>query len=143
MIGRRFGRLVVIERTNNTPAGAARWLCRCDCGAIHIAIGTSLRKRGTGSCGCFSREMHSRLMTKYPGKHKRTPKHPLLRIWQGIINRCNSSTHHSYKNYGGRGISLYPQWHDFSQFAEDITALIGSRPNDDFSLDRIDNDGNY
>jgi hypothetical protein len=49
--GRKFGRLSVIERTNddgNTPM----WLCLCDCGNKHTVRGGSLTSGNTISCGC-------------------------------------------------------------------------------------------
>lgn len=32
ILGQRFGRLTVIERTNHRNNGRVYWLCRCDCG---------------------------------------------------------------------------------------------------------------
>ena len=51
MIGRRFGRLVVIERVPS-PGRYAMWLCRCQCGATTITRGTHLRSGHSRSCGC-------------------------------------------------------------------------------------------
>ena len=48
--GQRFGRRVVIERAQGS--GAARWLCRCDCGTRSIVPGQALRKGQANSCGC-------------------------------------------------------------------------------------------
>lgn len=53
--------------------------------------------------------------------------------------RCNRPNHPAYKNYGGRGISVCPEWSSFQTFLEDV----GERPGPEFSLDRIDNDGDY
>lgn len=52
MTGRRIGRLVVLARAGNT-AGKARWLCQCDCGRQHTAIGANLRNGMVRSCGCL------------------------------------------------------------------------------------------
>jgi hypothetical protein len=60
MEGRAFGRLTVIECSGD-PAGAkTRWLCQCECGATPVVRGDHLRGGLTRSCGCLSRDIHSR-----------------------------------------------------------------------------------
>lgn len=56
------------------------------------------------------------------------------------IDRCCNPKHPAYKNYGGRGISVFKEWIDDPiKFAD----YIGPRPSNKHSLDRINNDGNY
>ena len=50
--GRRVGRWLVLERAPNDERGAARWLCRCDCGTERSVDGGRLRQGETRSCGC-------------------------------------------------------------------------------------------
>ena len=52
--GKRFGKLMVLERCNDKPA---YWICQCDCGnRKNVLTGDLLRKRGgTKSCGCLSK----------------------------------------------------------------------------------------
>lgn len=57
--------------------------------------------------------------------------------------RCNNSHTKSYKDYGGRGITVCKEWHEFSGFYAYLIATIGIRPSEKYSLDRINNDGNY
>jgi hypothetical protein len=52
-------------------------------------------------------------------------------------SRCNNANHHAYRKYGGRGISFC-----FDTFAEFLLA-VGRRPSKEYTLDRINNDGNY
>lgn len=59
--------------------------------------------------------------------------------WRSMRQRCNKPSHHAYRDYGGRGISICPRWDDFAKFMEDM----GPRPSVRHSLDRIDNDGPY
>lgn len=60
--GRRFGRLVVLERSDEWytyPNGDRdfKWVCRCDCGNIVVVRGNNLRdKRFKQSCGCWRKE---------------------------------------------------------------------------------------
>lgn len=67
ILGKRFGRLVVVEEI--PPRGSKeRWMsfCKCDCGGTITASNTNLVQGGTTSCGCFKRETMERL-----GKEKR------------------------------------------------------------------------
>jgi hypothetical protein len=32
LVGKKFGRLIVIERAGSSARGDSMWLCRCDCG---------------------------------------------------------------------------------------------------------------
>jgi hypothetical protein len=52
MLGFRSGKLLVIQRGNNTLKGQARWVCRCDCGKEVLVDGSSLRNDNSTSCGC-------------------------------------------------------------------------------------------
>lgn len=52
LVGRRFGKLVVIKRSENNHRGNTMWECRCDCGKTKIALGYDLTHGRTTSCGC-------------------------------------------------------------------------------------------
>jgi len=58
-IGNIYGYLTVISREENTKFGIARWKCSCKCGNIVIRNASSIRKKGTPSCGCFRLEKRS------------------------------------------------------------------------------------
>jgi hypothetical protein len=132
--GLRFGRLTTIERAvENSPRGHARWLCRCDCGAMTTVQVGHLRANNTKSCGCLRHDTRSQL------RHgrKRTPEYV---AWLALRGRCLNPNNRAYANYGGRGITVSPEWHhSFTQFYADM----GDRPSPDHSIDRIDNDGPY
>ena len=60
--------------------------------------------------------------------------------WKGIKKRCYQKTYQHYDRYGGRGIIMCDEWkNDFIAFYN----YIGEAPNDEYQLDRIDNNGNY
>ena len=64
---------------------------------------------------------------------------PEYAIWQAMKNRCLNWKCTSYDWYGGRGITVHPEWiASFAAFYRDV----GPRP-PGLTLDRIDNDGNY
>jgi hypothetical protein len=56
-----------------------------------------------------------------------------------MIQRCTNSKFTDYKNYGGRGIKLHPDFLGFKKFIEHI----GPRPSMEHSINRINNNGNY
>lgn len=56
MVGKRCGRLTVLERAENSKEGRARWLCQCDCGNKKIILGKHLRNGSIQSCGCYNKE---------------------------------------------------------------------------------------
>ncbi len=64
---------------------------------------------------------------------------PEYRSWYGMRRRCSNPNTMDYPRYGGRGIRVAPQWVKFETFLADV----GPRPGPGYSLDRIDNDGDY
>lgn len=62
------------------------------------------------------------------------------RAWKHAKERCFNPKARGYARYGGRGITMCPEWvHDFAAFF----VHIGPRPAKGLLLDRIDNDGHY
>lgn len=53
MIGKKFGKLKVIEKAGKDSDGSYNYLCQCDCGNKKIVNGVSLRQGVTTSCGCI------------------------------------------------------------------------------------------
>jgi len=64
---------------------------------------------------------------------------PEYRAWCGMYKRCTLKTYENFDRYGGRGISVCPEWKSFSAFF----AHVGKKPSPQHQLDRINNDGNY
>ena len=60
-------------------------------------------------------------------------------IWKSMIQRCENPNSIDRKDYGGRGIVVSEEFHDFQTWYEHI----GPRPGPGYSQDRIENDGNY
>lgn len=65
----------------------------------------------------------------------------LYRIWSNMKDRTTNPNSSKYKHYGGRGISVCPEW--FNDFETFYVWAITNGYNDDLTIDRIDNDGNY
>ena len=63
---------------------------------------------------------------------------PTYISWCKMKQRCYYKPGHSYAGYGGRGITVCDEWHDFSTFLNDM----GVRP-EGKELDRIDTEKGY
>jgi hypothetical protein len=65
---------------------------------------------------------------------------PEYEAWHQMKSRCLNPADKRYQQYGARGIGVCEQWiYSYGNFL----AYMGRRPSPDYSLDRIDNDGNY
>jgi len=65
------------------------------------------------------------------------------RRWEAIRTRCYNSTSMAFKDYGQRGIKMYEPWiNDSRAFVTWLDKNLGPCP-PDFTLDRIDNNGDY
>ena len=136
LTGQRFGMLVVLEESKNRSKGngSVIWLCRCDCGNKILVSAMCLRQDHTRSCGCTRGEFH--------GFNRAGNRYPEYNAWQHMKQRCINSNLPHWKDYGGRGITVCDRWmHSFINFLEDMGEK--PEPKTQFSLDRIDNDGNY
>jgi hypothetical protein len=153
-----FGQLIVLqeERLPLTPGRAAHGFktglrgarCRCSCGAETVVSLTNLRNGLAQSCGCLRM---AKTMERLPNLHRSAVrhglarddnKHPLYQTWAGMMARCYNQNHTWYSRYGGRGITVHTSWQDARTFVQEITELLGERP-DGMTLDRIDNERGY
>lgn len=136
--GQRFGRLVAIEPIGKTKEGNIIWRCKCDCGN-EKDVSTKYLGHGTSSCGCYSKEVHKKALTKHGQRHSR-----LYNVHRSMVARCNNPNVHEYGNYGGRGIEVCDEWRDFKNFA-DWAKENGytEAERGKCTLDRIDPNGNY
>lgn len=135
-IGSRFGRLVIQSRVGE--ASPTMLLCQCDCGGSNVADYRNLRSGKIQSCGCLHREIMEARSTH--GATKGRTETLEYKVWSGIRKRCFNPKSKPYPDYGGRGITMCDRWK--ASFA-DFLADMGPRPSVLYSIERIDNDGNY
>ena len=64
----------------------------------------------------------------------------LYRIWSNMHERCENPSNVNYKYYGGRGISVCEEWGYYSRFC---AWAYNNGYSDEYSLDRINVNGNY
>jgi len=136
LTGQKFGRLVVIERAENSAGGRVRWLCKCDCGKQILVCGKELRNGDTKSCGCLKQEVLIDRNTTHGGTYSR-----LYNIWNGMKERCYNAKHKAFEDYGGRGIKVCKEWlDDFSTFQK---WALANGYKDNLTIDRKDNNKGY
>ena len=142
--GQRFGRLVAIEPTRERKRGGVVWRCKCDCGNEVFMSLDVLQAKTTKSCGCVRRENavkngKGNCFAKTHGM-KDTK---IYRTWQHMKQRCFNPHNKSFADYGGRGITVCEEWrNDFVAFYNYVSALPHC-DDDGYSIDRIENNGNY
>ena len=133
--GIKYGRLTAIRPNGKNKHGNVKWLCLCDCGNYTTVLGTKLRNGQTKSCGCLLNEYNAQFEKDIPRRSD-----PLYGVWRAMRERCDNPLDPAYENYGGRGIALCEEWHDFDTFREWAVASGYERG---LTLDREDNDGDY
>ena len=57
-----------------------------------------------------------------------------------MIARCENPNHNRYHRYGGRGIKVCEEWHDFPEFSR---WAVRSGYKKTYQIDRINSDGDY
>lgn len=104
--------------------------CTCSCGTQRVVRIAALLSGHSKSCGCLRPPVQ-----KNP---ECASAHPLHHIWSGMIGRCHGKN--PCRNYGQRGIVVCAEWREnFWAFAKDM----GPRPSPEYSIDRINVNGNY
>jgi hypothetical protein len=69
-------------------------------------------------------------------------KDGLYKRWKDIKHRCYCKNNTYYSRYGGRGITLSDEFKDYRVFKEYLMSLDNAMF-EGYSIDRIDNDGDY
>ncbi len=134
LAGKRFGRVTVTTYLGKV-GGRTRWEYRCDCGRTGSAATANLNSGFATQCRDCAHKARG-LLVRTHGRSK-TPE---WTIWTHIRQRCYNPNDHAYCDYGGRGITVCPEWRDsFAAFFRDM----GLRPSPDHTIERTDNSGPY
>ena len=135
LIGKRFGKLVVLCICDQRQSGHIVAHCICDCGNEKDVMISSLRNGRTKSCGCFRREYVIGKNTTHGMSNTR-----IYSIWCDMHKRCEKPSNKRYENYGGRGITVCSDWQTFQPFYD---WAIHNGYNPALSIDRIDVNEGY
>lgn len=134
--GQKFNMLTAVEYVKRPKRSV--WRCLCECGQEVMLDLATLRSGKSVSCGCYRRNRRAHNRTH--GESKGAGNTRLYRIWCNMRHRCGNPNATRWENYGGRGITVCPEWHEYDAFSSWARANGYA---DDLSIDRIDNDGNY
>lgn len=120
-IGAKYGMLTVVHKLGNSL-----FIFSCDCGNQNfIRNGRDIKGGKIKSCGCVFHNMTNSIE---------------YQSWKSMKERCYGEYNKDYHNYGERGIRVCDEWlTSFKNFYHDM----GPRPSKNYSIDRINNDGNY
>ena len=132
LTGERYGRLLVISKTDKRRNKGVVWECKCDCGNTCERTTGELNAGRRLSCGCI----RTGAMGAWHGKKRER----LYITWCDMIQRCYDRNLSAFARYGGRGIKVCAEWrHNYPAFRE------WAKKNgyaDNLTIDRIDNNGN-
>jgi len=113
-----------------TEGNRRKWLCACVCGTERPVNESNLVQGRSKNCGCLRRKPTTHGMSK-------TPEY---KSWSAMQERCRNPKSSYYANYGGRGVEVCARWREsFENFFADM----GRMPGSGYSLERIDNNGDY
>lgn len=129
--GNRFGKLVVLSFYSGHNANDRKYFCACDCGRKVIVSESNLKRGKTKSCGCIRSKR---------GIGVGESKQRLYSIWNGMLNRCENKKAANYQYYGGNGITICPEWHNYTNFKE---WAMRNGYQDNLTIDRVDVCGAY
>lgn len=134
--GIKFGRLTITQTFDNQYVE-----CKCDCGTVRNFWKYALTRKTkpSKSCGCVSLEINKVQFIKHGDEigKKKTKEYT---TWDAMKQRCTNPNSTHYKFYGGRGIRICDRWiNSYSNFLEDM----GRKPGPEYTIDRIDVNGNY
>lgn len=129
--------MMICRGCHEKPAAKGRYYCTYPCRFAHQDRREKERVRRVRA----GEERQPRLVGGTPPlNHSSESSRTEWRLWYDMVRRCTDSRAINWKYYGGRGLTVARKWRkNFAAFYEDV----GPRPSPEYTLDRIDNDGNY
>lgn len=131
----KFGLVTPLEFIKRDATSKQIWRCICDCGTIFSLPLNALKTGNTRSCGCLNlKRIRERNTT-----HGLSGTKEYI-CWKNIKIRCYKPNCQKWSSYGGRGIKMCARWrYSFQNFIADMGRIPGAK----YTIDRIDNDGDY
>lgn len=134
LVGKQFGHLTVLS-FSEIRNHRSYWNVRCDCGREKIVRSDLLNKENV-SCGICTKSI-SHI------QHGET-KSKLYKVWKGMKGRCNLQSNNPHNiAYRNRNIKVCSEWENSYESFRDYVTKLEHYGEEGYSLDRIDNDGNY
>src|SRR5690606_4264176 len=95
------------------------WLCKCDCGNTTTIRSDGLTTGHAKSCGCLQKETVANNVVEMNTIHGMSGSR-FYNIYLKMKSRCHNETDARFNDYGGRGILVSDEWHDFEKFKSDM-----------------------
>lgn len=131
LTGKTFGELTVIQKHGKDIKGNVLWICECSCKRRIIVRSRDLNSQNTKSCGCLKGINHGLSRTR------------IYKIYNGMKCRCYKCYSTEFNNYHSKGIKVCDEWLGKNGFINFYNWAITNGYNDNLTIDRIDNNGNY
>lgn len=144
LVGKKFGRWVVVEKEGRNKYGNILWKCKCDCGNEKLVSTSGLNCGKSKSCGCLEKDQARLRMTTHGLRRTQ-----IYKVWAGIKDRTNPNNNNCKDNYRKFAIKMCDEWrNDFMSFYNWAVAngyKEEKLPNgkNKWTIDRIDNNGDY
>lgn len=145
--GHRYGEITVLG-PGSSGKSDRQIRVRCSCGSPDYEVAfSSLRSGASTRCWSCAIKKAGKTRSELRGTATACPDYRHRRRLLGrismAISRCHNPKNREWENYGGRGISVYPEWiEDRAKFLAYLTSLPGwDDPRK--QMDRVDNDAGY
>ena len=102
--GKRYGKLLVIERTDEKSGREVLWKCLCDCGKCTKVTTACLSSESTKSCGCLRRRIgidHPRYNQNLSDEERSKRRGHFSTVWSSQILERSTYTCQSCNKHGG------------------------------------------
>lgn len=120
-----------IQTANENSTQLRRYgIYECSCGKKFRSRSSHVNSGKTTGCGCRAKAL----------KHGLS-KGIIYKTLSGMKSRVSNKNNKSYKDYGGRGISICKEWMDSPELF--VRWSLDNGYDKGLSIDRINNDGNY
>jgi hypothetical protein len=113
--GTVFSRWTVLVREGSNVKHERLYRCLCECGSEKLVPASALTSGQSRSCGCWKAAVQRARHLTHGMVESRT-----YRIWHSMRQRCENPKSRAYPDYGGRGISVCPEWVPFEGFFRDM-----------------------
>ena len=137
LVGRRFGRLLVLTESSRSSKIKRYLECVCECGNARTVSYQNLVNGLTKSCGCLQIELSRARHTTHGATINRN-RTRAYKAWCSMKHRCLNPRSNCFAYYGARGIGICERWLSYPNFLADMGEC-----SDGLTIERIDNNKGY